>query len=436
MIAYHRLTPALFDLVAGGGGGSAAIEELYAAQVSKHLLLIGHLVDHWPGDRAEAGAVADTLERSRSAAPDAFRDVIGAPLVGGWAAIASRALAAGQEVRADFIHLGALAMVASAAAGVDASAAVPVHDGLAVLPGLGAAEMGDAEAAEAVAEGGRLILHGVGSGGTTTVHVPADVETEAPGWQPLRRLRADAAGQSIDVGLDDLHPYRHGHHVPPATRLPSVEVGRWRAEFVAAWELLAERRPERAAELRAGLRTLVPLVQLDPRSARSATIRHAFGVFGLTRPPSPAEFAVTMVHEFQHSKLSAVLDLVPLTDPADTGRYFAPWRTDPRPLAGLLQGVYAFAGVADTWRGLRGADGVGPVAEIRFAEARLQVDRGLTSIERSGALTPEGERLVAGLRAATDDMLAEPMPPAVAGAADETLDRLRTAWVEHNGVQP
>jgi HEXXH motif-containing protein len=142
---------------------------------------------------------------------------------------------------------------------------------------------------------------------------------------------------------------------------------------------------------------------------------------------------VTMVHEFQHSKLSAVLDLMPLTDPAETGRYFAPWRTDPRPLAGLVQGVYAFAGVADTWRALRG---VVPVAEARFAEARLQVDRGLSSVERSGALTPEGEVLAARLRAVTDAMLAEDVAPAVARAAEDTLERTREAWVERNAREP
>jgi HEXXH motif-containing protein len=436
MTTFHRLSPALFDTVAGSGGGPAAIDELRAAQVSKHLLLIGHLLENWPGDPAEAAAVADALERARDAAPAEFRAVVGAPLVGGWAAIATRALLAGRAGSADFRHLGAVAMVACAAAGVDGSSPVPVHDGLAVLPGLGAAEVGDVEAAEAVAEGGRLVVHGVRRAGATTVRIPVDPTTAAAGWQPVRRLRAASAGQVIDLELDDLHPYRHGHHVPPATRLPDGEVERWRTRFAAAWQLLTERRPERAAELRVGLRTLVPLVQLDPRSARSATIRHAFGVFGLTLPPSPADFAVTLVHEFQHSKLSAVLDLVPLTDPAGTGRYFAPWRTDPRPLAGLLQGVYAFAGVADIWRGLRGADRVGPVADIRFAEARLQVDRGLTSIERSGALTPAGERLAAGLRAATDDMLAEPVPAAVARTAADTLDRLRAAWVEHNGAEP
>jgi uncharacterized protein len=434
MITELSLSPDLFARLAAGRGGAAAVAELSAAQVAKHLLLIGHLLDQWPDAGPERDAISVTLDRARSAAPDRFHEIIGAPLVGGWAAIAARALGGGRAEPADFRHLGAIAAVAAAAAGVSGTVAVPVHEGLVVLPGLGAAEVGDAESAEAVARDGRLTVRGDRATGSTTVSVPDDPTTAAPGWRPVRYLTASAAGLAIRVGLDDLHPYRHGHHVPPALRLGEAEMARWRPAFKRAWELLAGRVPGRAAELRAGLRTLVPLVRQDPRSARSATIRHAFGVFGLTLPPSAAEFAVTLVHEFQHSKLSAVLDVLPLTDPADTGRYFAPWRTDPRPLAGLLQGVYAFAGVADTWRALRGPDPAGALAETRFAEARLQVDAGLTSIERSDALTAPGRRLVAGLRTATDELLAEPVPPAVARTAGATLSRLRTAWAEQNGV--
>ncbi|MET0419178.1 MAG: HEXXH motif-containing putative peptide modification protein, partial [Actinoplanes sp.] len=195
---------------------------------------------------------------------------------------------------------------------------------------------------------------------------------------------------------------------------------------------LAEQAPERADELSAGLRTLVPLVQADPRASRSATIRHAFGVFGLTRPPSATDFAVTLVHEFQHSKLSAMLDLTPMTDPADNRVYFAPWRVDPRPLSGLLQGVYAFVGVADTWRSLRGVAGVEETAEREFAEARLQVDRGLDAVERSRALTPAGERLAARMRATTDRLLAEPVSPAASRAAEATLQQIHNQWQSRN----
>jgi uncharacterized protein len=222
--------------------------------------------------------------------------------------------------------------------------------------------------------------------------------------------------------------------VPPSPRLSSEEIGQWQQLFAETWQLLEQRLPDRAGELATGLRTLVPLSQTDDRSARSATIRHAFGVFGLTRPPSPAEFAVTLVHEFQHSKLSAMLDLTPMTDPADHGRYFAPWRTDPRPLSGLLQGVYAFVGVADTWRALRDVDGISELATTRFAEARLQVDRGLASVERSGALLPSGEMLAAGLRRATDLMLAEPLPSAVTKTAEESLAQTHQRWVDRQAV--
>jgi HEXXH motif-containing protein len=426
----HQLERTLFDGLADGGGGSAAIEALRTAQLSKYCLLIGHLLRHWPGNPAERDALADYLDRARARSPESFAEILGAPLVGGWTAIVGRAERQGRGTWSDFGHLGALAMLACAAAGIDGEAMVPVRDGIVSIPGLGAATVGIGEQARLVASGGRLTVVATGA----VVEVPEPTGDDSPAWQPVRYLDATAVGQHIRVGLDDLDPYRHGHHAPPALRLPPDEVDRWRVLFAEAWRLLAERLPERAGELAAGLRTLVPLASTDERTARSATIRHAFGVFGLTRPPSAPDFAVTMVHEFQHSKLSGILDVTPLSDPSDGRRYFAPWRTDPRPLAGLLQGVYAFVGVADTWRALRDVDIARPVAEAKFAEARLQVDRGLTSVEQSGALTPAGERIAARLRQVTDTMLAEPVPTATAHAAEQALERTRRLWLDRNGA--
>ena len=422
MIDVHRLTPAAFERLAAGYGGEDGVRELRDAQLSKHLLLIRFLSESFPDG---GSGLQDLLERSRTAAPDAFRAVLGAPLVGGWTAIAARAAGQNSLAAADRDHLAAVAVVAAAAAGVDGAVQVPVQDGRAVLPGLGAVEAGAATTVTVTSAGGRLFA----TTDAGVLAVPADPTTETPGWQPVRPLAATAAGLRIRVGLDDVHPYRHGYHVPPTNRLPAAEVDRWRAMFQQAWALLAAHLPERAAELAAGLETLVPLVQTDPHSARSATLRHSFGVFGLTLPPTPHDFAVTLVHEFQHSKLSAVLDLTRLTDPADDRRYFAPWRTDPRPLAGLFQGVYAFVGVADTWRAMRGAV---EVATARFAEARLQVDRGLTAIEESGALTSEGLRFTAHLRGTADRLLAEPLPAAADAEARAALAHTYSAWREHN----
>ncbi len=433
MTGYHRLPAAHFAGLAGGGGGAAAIDLLRRAQLSKHLLLISYLLAAWPGPADERDAVAATLDRARAADPDACADVLSAPLVGGWAAIAARAHRQGSTDWANFGHLAGLAVLACAAAGVDAEATVPVRDGWVVLPGLGALAVPDGapavDRARLHSDSGRLCLRV----GAASRAVPLDRAQENAWWQPVRALTGPVGVLDVRIALDDLHPYRHGHHAPPAGRLEPAELGRWQSGFGDAWQLLAELLPDRAGELRAGLRTLIPLAQNDSRAAKSATIRHAFGVFGLTRPPDAAEFAVTLVHEFQHSKLSALLDLAPLSDPADQRRYFAPWRTDPRPLAGLIQGVYAFVGVADTWRALRAAPGPAAAqAQARFAAARLQVDRGLTAVEQSGALTPTGDALAAQLRRTTDAMLAEPVPAATVRAAEQELAQTSRQWQTRN----
>lgn len=429
MTTFHELDPDQFVALARGDGGPQAITALRIAQLSRHLLLIAHLLRNWPGSPAERDAVADTLERARRAAPERFAHVLGAPLVGSWSGITVRATERGVSAASDFGQLCGIAVVAAAAAGVPADLPVPIRDGVVSVPGLGVLAVGDASSARLTADGGRLEV----SAGGDRVPLPADLPDDAPdggpGWQPVRRLTATGAP---GVALDDVDPYRHGHHAPPANRLDEAEVAHWQVVFAQAWGMLERRMPGRAAELAAGLQVLVPLAQTDPHSARSATIKYAFGAFGLTRPASAADLVVTMVHEFQHSKLSAMLDITPMSDPADTRRYFAPWRADPRPLAGLLQGVYAFVGVADSWRALRAEDGLADLADARFAEARLQVDRGLGAVEASGALTDGGLRLVAGLRRRTDELLAEPLDAAVVTAAEKALSDSHRQWLDRN----
>ncbi|MEU4689072.1 HEXXH motif domain-containing protein [Actinoplanes sp. NPDC023714] len=418
-ITYHRLPEPLLTGLAASNGGPEACRVLAEAQLSKHLLLIADLLRRWTGPVAARDGIVAALEAARSADPAAAGRVLGSPQVGAWITIVSRAVEQGRAAPADMAHAGAVAAVACAAAGVDTEMIVPVRDGAVCLPGRGRLTVGDVAAARLTS------AEGVLSAGT---HVARAGDAA---WQPVRMLHADAGGIGVAVALDDLDPYRHGYHAPPAPRLPDDEFARWQELFAGAWRLLAERLPERAAEIAAGLRVLVPL-QDDGRSSRSATIRHLFGIFGLTLPATAADFAVTLVHEFQHAKLSALLDLEELTDPADTGTYFAPWRTDPRPLAGLLQGVYAFAGVADTWRALRGADGVTGTAEQEFADARLHVHRSLAEVESSGSLTPAGERFAGELRHFTDALLAVPLPATVAEEARRNHEAIHRRWLAAN----
>ncbi|GIF65311.1 hypothetical protein Ais01nite_33460 [Asanoa ishikariensis] len=409
--------PSTLDDLGSGLGGAEAVRMLRDARYSRHVLLLEYLLTCLPGDPEP---VRDLLERSRVAAPGRFAAVVGAPMVGGWTAIACRGAARDKPDPQVVAHLAAVALVAAAAAGVDGTVAVPVDHGYAMLPGLGAVVADGHEKVEATTSGGRIVVVVDGQ----RIEVPADPTTGSPAWLPLRQLAAGA----VRVDLEDLHPYRHGHHAPPTGRLSPAAAERWQELFAEAWQLLTDLLPDRSAELRVGLSSLVPLAP-GRDSALSASLRDVFGACGLTRPASAHDFAVTLVHEFQHSKLSALLDLKQLTDPLDRGRYFAPWRTDPRPLAGLLQGVYAFVGVADTWRALRG---LVAEAEHRFAEYRLQVDQGLTAAEESGSLTPDGVEFVAALRRTADVMLAEPVPADAARAAEELLVRTRGQWEKQN----
>jgi HEXXH motif-containing protein len=418
---YHRLPVQLLDGLAGSTGGPDASRALAQAQLSKHLLLISDLLRDRHGSGAQRDHLIGALEAARAADPAAAARVLGSPMVGAWVAIVSRAAGQGRDETADRAHLGAVTAVTCAAAGVDVETSAPVRDGAVSLPGVGRLLTGEAVSARLTVSGG-VITADAGHGAVTA----AGPETAR--WQPVRILRAEAAGLVAGVALEDLDPYRHGYHAPPEPRLSAGEFERWQELFAGAWGLLAGHLPGRAAEIAAGLHALVPL-RHDGRSALSATIRHVHGVFGLTRPADAADFAVTLVHEYQHVKLSSLLDLTQLTDPADTGRYFAPWRTDPRPLSGLLQGVYAFAGVADTWRALRG---VTPAAEQEFADARLHVDRSLAEIESSGALTADGERFTARLREFTDGLLAVPLPAEVAGRAEAHHRAIHQRWLAAN----
>ncbi|BCY13278.1 HEXXH motif domain-containing protein [Actinoplanes sp. L3-i22] len=416
---YHRLPERLLTDLAAGNGGPEACRALAQAQLSKHLLLISDLLRRWTGPAAEHDRIIAALDAARSADPAAADRVLGSPQVGAWVTIVNRAAAQGIAAPADLAHLSSVAAVTCAAAGVDTEMIIQTRDGAVSLPGLGSLTVGDRAAVTLT------ITNGVPAVGSSMA---------APGndkWQPVRVLRAESRGIGIEVALDDLDLFRHGYHAPPAPRLPADEFARWQDLFAEAWQLLTDHLPDRAAELAAGLRVLVPLRD-DGRSSRSATIRHLFGVFGLTRPATAADLVVTMVHEFQHAKLSGLVGLEELTDPADTGRYFAPWRTDPRPLAGLVQGVYAFAGVADAWRALSAADGVADLAVQEFADARLFVDKSLAEVESSGALTAAGERFTGELRRFADSLLAVQLPDPVTSESDRRYAAIHQRWSAAN----
>jgi uncharacterized protein len=239
----------------------------------------------------------------------------------------------------------------------------------------------------------------------------------AEAFEPVRHLTAGP----VRVALDDLDPFRDCHEWPAADRLSDELVQAWQTMFQGAWELIERDYADYAPGLAAGLSTIIPLADTGPGRNVSSTARNAFGSVAIALPDDPATLCLLLLHEFQHVKLGAVLDLFDLYDASDDRRYDAPWRDDPRPLEGLLQGTYAHIAVADFWRKRRQAETGKKATEAArlFAHWHGKTAQAIATLEASGSLTSLGEDFVREMRstlAAWQDEAVSAVDAALPGA--------------------
>jgi uncharacterized protein len=421
---HHSLTAGQFAALARGGGDAASIGQLVAAQRSKHLILLGKVAElARRGDRPDdaiAMAGYQLLAQAQQRNATAVAEVIGYPSVGAWALHvirANEAVTSGTPPEARPSGLAAVAAAAAIRAGLDAEIEVPVVNGAVRFPSLGAADAigGTAIVATKPAE--------VRSGDLRVTMRPG-----APGW---RELRSAAAG-SLDVLIDDLDPFRMpATDGEPTGRLTPSRVAELRASLRAAWPVLS---PASAAEIAAIVRMIVPY-QAPEAGHVSTSSPQAFGAVAMSRQPDKYTCAETLVHETQHLKLCALLDLVTLTRPDDGQRYYAPWRTDPRPASGLLQGAYAFLGVSGFWREQRQA---APEPEVRqrahadFARWRDGAAVVVDTLLSSGQLTGPGEIFAGAMAEVLDSWRQEPVPDDALAAARRKSDRHLAQWQADN----
>jgi HEXXH motif-containing protein len=423
---YHQLDADDLTALASGPRSVSAVRELCSSQLSRHLLLLKFVSERWAADRRDLDGSIAVLAEAQRLAPQVYAELLIDPLVGAWLATTTRQLSHPERstfpLSGELLHLGNLAAAAAIRLGLDCELTGYARQGSVTLPTLGGASLADHPdgPVRITVARGRATLRAA-TGATT---IPEAGER----WRELRRLTAAHGARKCSVTIEDGSPYRDGYHAPPSERLSAQEAGEWQDLFTDAWRLIGQFLPERAAEMTIGLRAMVPLVDDGSGAARSGTARDSIGALGLTKPRSAADFAITMVHEFQHSKLSAVLDLVPLCVRDGTARHFAPWRADARPTAGLIQGCYAFLGVADAWRGLQAAPGLAKSATGQLAMVREQVRVGLAALEDSGELTRAGKHFAAGMRAGLDRLLAVPLPDDAVDHARSSVEVRRLDW--------
>ncbi|MFJ8863437.1 aKG-HExxH-type peptide beta-hydroxylase [Streptomyces sp. NPDC102451] len=441
MYAPIRMPGPLFDEIATGGGSPEAVAFLVRGERTRRLLLLRELLDLFDATPGILGPLGTrtawpTLEAAAARAPEAVETLLLTPQVGSWLAHTLRRLhgtASGPPLWADAGQIAAVAAAAAVHAGTDAELLLPARLGTVSLAALGLVrlpgqEEDDYRPVSVVVHDGTLTVRT--EGGPDIVVRPL-TDPESAHWLPVHRLETGAGARAVQ--LDDLDPYRDLDEPIAPGRLSTEELRSWQGLFQDAVAILRRGgtgpgglRPEEISRI-------VPWHAKEgdaelpvPAEGLSASTGDAFASMVIARPPDGLALAETLVHEFQHSKLGALLHLFPLLDDDRSERHYAPWRADPRHLPGLLHGAYAFVGVTGFWRGRiedTAADRDGR-ASFLFALRRLQTRMVLRTLATRARLTGPGLRLVTRLSETVDGWLREPLDPA-------TVARARAAAVSH-----
>lgn len=244
----------------------------------------------------------------------------------------------------------------------------------------------------------------IGSGGKKVILPKDDLGVETKNWLPIRQIMELPGGGKL--ALDDVSPVRHDIIGKSIERLNSDEFAALQKIFREAWQILESDQsfsphPEVIAE---GLRTIVMLEKPGDLNASLSTA-DSFGAIGLTKPNDSARLAETLVHEWSHNGLYGLINLLSLNEEDlynqdnSIKAYYAPWRNDPRPFEGLMQGTVAHIAIAEYFTTYAK---VAPPADEIWAQMEshrwLRNTRlGIKDLSSSGNFTELGKRLMAEL---------------------------------------
>lgn len=283
---------------------------------------------------------------------------------------------------AGLAQAGEIAAAVALRSGCEFELVLPAPDGKVTLPGVGGYDCPT----------GELLLHA--SAGSGAEPEPDRAPMPLPG-----------GGSAVLDDVDSCHvPADGGLSRPPAAHTGTAHEW-WGPLWREASALLFAADPARAREVTALTRSLVPLTTASggTRGPYSATLRAAPGAVLTTPPEDAVALAEALVHEIQHTKLAVLCDLTPLYRPGGPAVHKVPWRSDPRPVGGLLQGAYAHLALADFWHRIAGTRaGNVPASVRRAARARHgdyceQVAEVLPVLADCSELTDNGREFVSGM---------------------------------------
>jgi HEXXH motif-containing protein len=439
-----RLSAADLRALVTGDGQVAVLRLLRTAELSKHRIQLAALMreaaktrpTEYAGTLLPAYQLLASIEERE---PQVVRDLLESPQFGGWASDCLRRLALpadglsenGAPLTTDLAHLAVIAATAALRSGRPFDLSVPLRDGALTFPGLGTVHA----RAGTTREWARVRLDAQGARVTSSVstaRIPGHAGPRQPtecDWSGIPRLTADAGGLRLSVALDDRDPFLDRYGTDRA-RLTADDLADWQRLFDQAWGILARGHSRCAAMIAAVVRVLVPLLRPAPTRPVSTTAASAFGAVALSLPDDALTMAEVLVHEFQHSVLSAVLDVMPLIESGNSVPTYAPWREDARPVGSLVHGLYAHLGIARFWRQQRGRGSADEQlrADVEFARWRPLLTEVTEELASAGVLTEYGREFLCAVRGVLADWQHETLPPpAVEFGEDLSLDH-RVRW--------
>jgi HEXXH motif-containing protein len=126
------------------------------------------------------------------------------------------------------------------------------------------------------------------------------------------------------------------------------------------------------------------------------------GAFVANPVRQPYYLAHTLIHEFHHNRLFFIEDIEPIVEnpglmPGDDARYCSPLRVDPRPLHGIVHGLYVLIPVVRYWLSVYDSgevsDDVQAMVVDDIVRSLLQIRIAVFQLDRYARFTPFGERL-------------------------------------------
>lgn len=229
---------------------------------------------------------------------------------------------------------------------------------------------------------------------------------EVPWKGPLPVFRLDAA-PDIEGRLttDTVFFNADGTSLCPTHLSDPVAREAWTADLGRALEALAKYQPDFAELYPQFVQYHVALdvgANAESSYGVSITSRDAPGVIGFS-PMLPLALVGTLVHECRHNILYAVQEFDPLV--LDGGATVtSPWRSDPRPLGGLLHGAFVFDGICRLYSRVTNDSGLSDqnrrAAAKQFRQQADNLAEAVTTLKTATEFTVLGRQLVVALEEA------------------------------------